>query len=226
MEGGTFTSTLWSSISSTWEAIISHPFLKGLVDGSLSSESFQFYIIQDWLYLKEYSRGLGLIAAKGEDKNHSLVFAKHVMDTIQSETSMHSYLLQQCGSSEEFVTHSKPSPTCLLYTSYLMRVAYERPFHEILGAFLACYWIYWEVGKFLWQSLRDFDASNPYHVWIKNYADSKFGDSVKDVLNIVNEVSLELTEKQRKTMLDHFVTTSKMEYMFWDMAFKQEKWPV
>ena len=35
----------------------------------------------------------------------------------------------------------------MLYTSYLLRIAYERPFHEGLGAFLPCYWIYWEVGK-------------------------------------------------------------------------------
>ncbi len=41
-----FTGELWSSIEITYAEILSHPFLKGLTDGTLPEESFRFYVLQ------------------------------------------------------------------------------------------------------------------------------------------------------------------------------------
>ena len=36
-----------------WQAILAHPFLRDLRDGTLPTETFGFYIEQDWLYIQE-----------------------------------------------------------------------------------------------------------------------------------------------------------------------------
>jgi thiaminase/transcriptional activator TenA len=59
-----FTKELWQSIEPIYAAILRHPFLRGLTDGSLPRESFKFYAVQDALYLREFARALSLAGAK------------------------------------------------------------------------------------------------------------------------------------------------------------------
>ena len=56
--GDSFTDELWRGITDVYDAILAHPFLGGLADGSLPPDSFAFYVVQDALYLREYARAL------------------------------------------------------------------------------------------------------------------------------------------------------------------------
>lgn len=47
------TEQLWQSIEPIYGAILQHPFLVGLIDGSLPREAFQFYVVQDAHYLRD-----------------------------------------------------------------------------------------------------------------------------------------------------------------------------
>ena len=50
------TTELWAAIEPIYAAILRHPFVRGLTDGTLPRESFEFYAIQDALYLREFAR--------------------------------------------------------------------------------------------------------------------------------------------------------------------------
>jgi len=60
----TFTKELWAAMEPIYGAILAHPFVRGLTDGSLSHESFRFYVVQDALYLREFARALSVAAAR------------------------------------------------------------------------------------------------------------------------------------------------------------------
>jgi len=45
------------------EAILAHPFITGVGDGTLPVEKFKHYVRQDYLYLIDYSRVLALASA-------------------------------------------------------------------------------------------------------------------------------------------------------------------
>jgi len=62
-DAGVFTDELWHSIEPIYAAILRHPFIAGLTDGSLPRESFKFYAVQDALYLREFARSLAIAAA-------------------------------------------------------------------------------------------------------------------------------------------------------------------
>jgi thiaminase/transcriptional activator TenA len=40
----TFTDELWWSITPTYDAILAHPFLTGITDGTLHPDAFAFYL--------------------------------------------------------------------------------------------------------------------------------------------------------------------------------------
>ncbi|UCG19773.1 MAG: thiaminase II [Deltaproteobacteria bacterium] len=218
-----FTDFLWDSIGGIYKKILEHPFIQGLTDGSLSEEAFVFYAVQDALYLRDFARGLAIIGAKAPEDRWLMMFAEHARDTIQVERALHESFFRDWKLTEEEVYKTPPAPNNLLYTSYLLKVAYERPFHEGMGAFLPCYWIYGEVGKEL---EKRGSPKELFRRWIQTYASEEFDSIVQQVLKVMDEISLKLTDSEKGMVREHFVTTSKMEYLFWDMGFSQQRWPV
>jgi thiaminase/transcriptional activator TenA len=218
-----FSESLWQRIAGIYGRILAHPFLTGLTDGTLSEAAFRFYAIQDALYLQDFSRGLALLAAKTPGDDAVIMFSEHAKNAIVVERSLHESFFATWGLTPQDVYTAPRAPNNLLYTSYLMRVAYERPFHEGLGAFLPCYWIYWEVGKEL-EKRRS--AIHIYQRWIDTYASDEFGAVVQAVLTLINTIAETLTAADKERVAAHFVMTSRFEYMFWDMGYRQQAWEV
>jgi thiaminase/transcriptional activator TenA len=113
------------------------------------------------------------------------------------------------------------APNNLFYTSYLLRVAYGRPFYEGMGAFLPCYWIYAEVGKKL---EKRGSSKELFRLWIDTYASEEYASIVRQVLGVMDQIAQELTDLQKEMVRNHFIITSKLEYLFWDMGFHEETW--
>ncbi|MGI8592983.1 MAG: thiaminase II [Solirubrobacteraceae bacterium] len=223
MEAGRLTAELWSGIEAIYRAILDHPFLGGLTDGSLDRASFEFYVVQDALYLREYARALSVAAARAPGEAEIAMFAEHAAGAIAVERSLHEGFFAELGLSEEDVAGTPMAPTNLAYTSYLVATAYTGSFAELLGAVLPCYWIYWEVGKALLES----GSPDPlYARWIETYGGEEFGEVVGAVLDLADRLGPELSPAERGRAARHFATTSRYEWMFWEAAFRRERWPI
>ena len=219
----TFTTELWRSIAPIYTAILRHPFVAGLTDGSLPRECFQFYAVQDALYLRDFARALSLAAARAPQDDWIIMFNEHAAGALKVERALHEGFFAEFGLSPEAVAATPPAPTNLAYTSYLLAVAYGAPFHENMAALLPCYWIYWEVGK----ELERAGSADPlYGRWIGTYASEAFGSEVRAVLDTVDRTAADLSAPALEAMRRHFVTTSRYEWMFWDMGHRREPWPV
>jgi thiaminase/transcriptional activator TenA len=218
-----FTGDLWTSIEPIYAAILRHPFVSGLTDGSLPRARFRFYAVQDALYLREFARALSLAGARAPRDEWIIMFNDHAANALRVERVLHESFFAEFGLTPEAVAATPLAPTNVAYTSYLVAAAYGRPFHEGLAALLPCYWIYWEVGK----ALERKGSPDPlYARWIGTYASQEFGSVVEAVLDCTNAIARELTPPALDAMRRHFVTTSRYEWMFWDMGHREESWPV
>ena len=218
-----FTSELWTAIVPIYDTILRHPFIRGLTDGSLPRESFQFYAVQDALYLRDFARALSLAAARAPKDDWIIMFNEHAAGALKVERALHEGFFQDFGLTEKDVLATPLAPTNLAYTSYLLAVAYGAPFHEAMAALLPCYWIYWEVGR----ALERAGSRDPlYARWIGTYASEEFGAVVRAVLEATDETAAGLGAGECLAMRRHFVTTSRYEWMFWEMGYRRERWPV
>ncbi len=218
-----FTAELWKAIEAIYGAILRHPFLKGLTDGTLPRETFQFYAVQDALYLREFARALSITAARAPQDDWIIMFNEHAAGALKVERALHESFFRDWGLSQWEVAAMPLAPTNLAYTSYLLAVAYAAPFHEVIAALLPCYWIYWEVGK----ELERAGSPNPlYARWIATYASAEFGALVQGVLEVADKTASRLQLSERDAMRSHFVTTSRYEWMFWEMGYRREEWPL
>jgi thiaminase (transcriptional activator TenA) len=221
--GGSFSAELWSSIEEIYAAVLAHPFVTGLTDGSLERESFQFYVVQDAHYLREYARALSLAAARAPSESDIAMFNRHSAGAVEVERSLHESCFAEFGLSQKDVTRTPMAPTNLAYTSYLLATAYGGSFPQLLGAVLPCYWIYWEVGKSL---LERGSPDRLYSRWIDTYAGEEFGEIVQAVLDLTDRVGPDLSSAERVRAAGCFITTSRYEWMFWEMGYRREQWPV
>jgi thiaminase/transcriptional activator TenA len=219
----TFTKELWAAMEPIYAAILKHPFLRGLTDGTLPRESFRFYAVQDALYLREFARALSVAAARAPDDDWIIMFNEHAANALRVERALHEGFFREFGLTPEAVAATPLAPVNQAYTSYLLAVAYGAPFHENVAALLPCYWIYWEVGKTL---ERAGSAEPLYARWIATYASEDFGAVVRAVLDAVDTVAARLGATERDAMRRHALTTTRYEWMFWDMGYRRERWPV
>ena len=79
-EPGTWTASLWLQITPIYDAILDHPFIGGLTDGSLPADVFAGYVAQDVHYLRTYSRALAGVAAKAPTLADTAMFSRHAAE--------------------------------------------------------------------------------------------------------------------------------------------------
>jgi thiaminase (transcriptional activator TenA) len=194
---GPLTAQLWSSIDATYGAILEHPFITGLTDGSLDQAAFRFYVIQDAHYLREFARALSVAAARAPEERDIAMFNEHAAGAIAVERQLHESFFSDFGVSEADVAATPMAPTNLAYTSYLLAVAYGESFAQALAALLPCYWIYWEVGK---QLLERGSPDALYRRWIATYRSEENAAIVKAVLALTDRVGENLSTSERDSM--------------------------
>src|SRR3989304_8716649 len=113
----TFTGELWKSIESIYAEIRRHPFVAGPTDVSLPRESFQFYAVQDALYLKEFARALSIAAAKAPEDDWIIMLNEHAAGALKVERSLHESFFRDFGLSSEAVAATPLAPTNPAYTT-------------------------------------------------------------------------------------------------------------
>jgi thiaminase/transcriptional activator TenA len=219
----TFSQSVWAEAAALRQAIKDHPFNRELAAGTLHREKFQFYIVQDSIYLEAYSRALSLASAKAPDTDAMLEFAGAATVAIQVERALHAGFFKQFGVTEQSRAATEPSPTCMNYTNFLLTTATVGNYAELVAAILPCFWVYWEVGQHIASVTK---RPNTYDAWIDTYADKSFGEATQRVIAITDRIAANAGAVTIQRMRRAFFRCTQFEWMFWDSAYKQERWPI
>jgi thiaminase (transcriptional activator TenA) len=218
-----FSDELWDAGAGIYDRIRALPFLTGLTDGTLPPAAFRHFVVQDAHYLRGYARALALLAARAPEAADTVMFAEHAAGAIAAEQDMHAALAGALGLTAAQAAATPVAPMTTAYTSYLLATCHGGSFAEGLGAVLPCYWIYARVGEALLSS----SSPDPlYARWIAMYGGDEFQAVVDAVLAVTDRVGADLGLAERARVREHFVTTCRYEWMFWDAAWRRESWPV
>ncbi|GAA4707126.1 thiaminase II [Brevibacillus fulvus] len=216
---------LYQAVQPIWEQTHRHPFVTGLGDGSLSPHTFSFYMKQDYLFLLEYAKLFAIASTKAVDLETSARFAKLQEATLNEEMALHRAYAERFGISAAELEGSQPSFVMHAYTSYMLKVAYQGTLAELVSAVLPCMWSYWEIGKRL--AKADGALAHPlYGEWVRTYSSDEFGELAQWLIDLLDRLAADSSEADRARLEQHFLTTSKMEYLFWEMAYREELWPI
>ncbi|MCW3786978.1 TenA family protein [Plebeiibacterium sediminum] len=213
-----WTEKAWKASESIYNKILELPFLHELMNGTLPEEKFYFYLNQDAIYLSEYGKILAGIATRLSNSDHRAAFLGFSTDTIAVESALHAFYLKDAPK----VDYSGPSPSCLLYTGFLSQQLLCCPVEVAIAAVLPCFWIYQKVGDYILE--HQTTSENRYQTWIDTYGGEEFAAAVTKALEISNTVAENSVLQDQMT--EAFQYACKMEWMFWDSAYRKEDWPV
>ncbi|MEY9877369.1 thiaminase/transcriptional activator TenA [Streptacidiphilus sp. MAP12-33] len=214
------TDDLWSDIESIYAEILKHPFVRGLTDGTLPRAAFRHFVEQDSLYLRDYARALALCGARAPESAALRAFVEDAVGALAAEQEMLAGFGAELGDEP---LGQLVLPTTRAYTTHLLAAAYGGSYAEAVGAVLPCYWIYARVGEEL---LAQSSTDPLYARWIAAYGDEAFQSVVRRVLALTDALGEELSPAERARVRERFVTSSQYEWMFWDAAWRGERWPV
>lgn len=219
-----FTEELAPVAEPIWDAIVEHPMVQQLGDGTLDEVPFQYWVKQDYVYLVEYSRVFAHGAAGAPDLDRMGRFAELLESTINTEMDLHREYAAEFGISENDLEAAQASPTTQAYTDFLVRTAATGTFGDLVAALLPCMWGFHETG------LRLEEQGKPDHeqyaAWIEMYAGEEFGELTDWCLGLMDEVAAGASEADRQRYRELFHTSARYEYRFWDAAWRQEEWSV
>jgi thiaminase/transcriptional activator TenA len=216
----TFSDRLLDAGEHVWEAQMEHPFVTELAAGTLDEAAFETWVRQDYRYLLDYARLFAIAGTKARDEEtmtHLLGIGHQVLD---EEMDLHRSFAADYGISEAELETTEKAPTCVAYTNFLVRTAHEGSIAEIAAALYPCMQGYLDVAEHM-DALADGD--HQYTPFIETYTSEEFREAVEWSREFVDRCG-DRFPGEHAAMEAAFLTSAKLEYRFWEMAYTQEGW--
>ena len=208
-----------------WDAQLTHPFVVALGNGTLPARKFRYYILQDARFLGYLARVFSAASLRAPDSESALRLVKLAEDTIVVERSLHEAYGSKWKMTATQMISVPMAPTNYAYTRHMLAVAASGTAAEITVVALPCAWIYCVVGRHLLRHGPP-KKGHPYRNWLMLYASPEFARVQRWMRQKVDQWAKTAGKEEKRRMEDSFIVSSRYEWMFWEMAWKEEAWPV
>ena len=202
-----------------WRAYTEHPFVGGLGDGALPAGAFRTYLVQDYLFLIQFARAYALAVTKASTLADMKRAAAGVAAILDVEMDLHVKLAAEWGLTPADLEGTPEETETIAYTRFVLDAGHSGDLLDLMTALAPCMIGYAEIGARLAAQPGALEPSNPYAVWIREYAGAEYQDiarAARDHLDELSETSL--TEKRYPALLKLFERATLLEADFWQMG--------
>ena len=209
-----------------WAGLHAHPFLGELARGTLPLDRFRFFVEQDLLYLRAFAKCMAMGAAKSAADADLEFFTRQLDGIIRLEIPSNRRLLDRViglGAEDRGGARAM-APANVAYTSFLLATAAAGGPLEITAAILPCSWSYLEIAA----ELKDEIADHPvYSDWVAFYLQDEEADLVRNMRETFDDMTRDgaVSDDKREQLAEIFMMSSRLEGMFWEMAYTLDQWP-
>lgn len=196
----------WEGIRAIREGIDELPFVRGLGDGTLGRAAFAWYLAQDALYLRDYSRVLATASRLAPTTAEQAFWAQAAHGAIAAELQLHESWI-----SEDDLRRTRPSETTTAYLDHLLAAGTRGDYAVLIAALLPCFWLYHDVGTRLHPLSHE---AHPYRSWLDTYADDAFEASTRRAVELVVAAGADADPVRREAMREAFRRSAEFEHAF------------
>lgn len=216
---------LKASTGDLWQRAQEHPFVSALADASLARDKFIHYLKQDYAYLIGYSRAIALATAKAPTLARMAEFAALLNETLNTEMQLHRDFCAQFEIAPEDLEAVEPSPLCQAYIDFCISTAATGDALELLSALVPCGVGYAEIGARL-LTQPALSPSHPYRQWIYTYGGEEYQRYAQWMVTALNELGADIPESRLPRLIQLFRLGLRYEWLFWEMAWRLDNWPL
>lgn len=215
-----------SACHDEWERAVHHPFVRALIEGSLDTDQFRFYQMQDARYLEAYADTCSLLSTRFKAPADKLWFIDGARLAILVEQELHAGYGEKLGYSAEDVASLSCSPNNTGYQNHMLQAAGHRSLIEGVSALAPCPWLYTDIGMRMMDELGEIPSDHPYGDWLATYADPSFVTYTNELLTVMERVAAEHDGLLLELATEAFRQSVRYEWMFWEQAWTGQSWPV
>ncbi len=199
-----------------WSAYTNHDFLRALAAGTLPEETFCNYLIQDYLYLIQFTRAYALAVYKSRTLEEMRRMAESLA-AILREMPLHVAFCNAWGISEADMHAAPESLELLAYSRFLLDCGSQGDVLDLTVALSACVVGYADIGARLIADPATEMDNNPYRAWIETYGGDDYINVALQALDTLDLVAQGRGSDARyPTLLQTFRTAARLEALFWE----------
>ncbi|MBU3144859.1 thiaminase II [Clostridium sp. CF012] len=214
-----FTDYIFEEVKGFWNSYLEHPFIKEIGEGTLDKEKFKKYLIQDYLYLKEYSKVFCVGLVKAKTMEEMKFYYNSIRGTMEDEAAVHIKYLEGFGLTAKETEKCEYDLITSSYTSYMQGVALTGDLKEIALVTMPCTWSYSYIGKYIKKTYENKLEENFFKPWIEEYASDGFEKFTNDWIDYINDLCKDINEEEKIKLLAIFMKSCMYELKFWDNAY-------
>ena len=226
MSYGKIFSILKEDNLSNWNSYIKHDFVIKLTSSSLNKKIFLNYLIQDYLFLIQFSKAWSLAIVKSDTLYEMKVAANTVNGLINFEMDLHIDLCGSYGISKIDLENANEENENIAYTRYVLEAGYSGDLLDLLAALIPCVLGYGEIGV---NNAKVIPEDYMYHKWLKTYSSKEYQKICDEVANMFDNAILLRLDKNYKdsykwnNIKKIFRKAVLLEVDFWNMAMRLDK---
>ena len=209
----TFFYELKSSCKKEWSEYTNHKFLSDLVNNKLPDKNFKNYLIQDYFFLQQFIRILGLSIYKSksfEEINRSVNFIKG----IDHEIKLHISYCKKWKISTRSLNNIKIEKANSAYTNHVLNIGKKGDNLDIFSCLSPCIIGYGEIG-FKLSKIKDWKKSK-YSSWIKMYSSKEYQRIAKDNIAYLDILFKNVENNNLTKLKRNFKESTILERNFWE----------
>jgi thiaminase (transcriptional activator TenA) len=219
-----FFEQLKTAAAAEWRAYTEHPFTEGLADGSLPEAAFRHYLVQDYLFLIEFARAYALAVYKSPRLADMREAAGGLSAILDVEMNLHVKLCAGWGLSAADLEHAPPASEMLAYTRYVLDAGMRGDLLALKVALAPCVIGYAEIATRLAARPNALAATNPYSVWIAEYAGASYQEVAANArAHLDGLADRYVTPAREAELVAIFGEATRLEADFWEMGWRAGK---
>jgi thiaminase/transcriptional activator TenA len=216
-----FFDRLKAAAANEWRAYTEHPFTNAMADGSLPQPAFRHYLIQDYLFLIEFARAYALSIYKSPTLADMREGAGGVSAILDVEMDLHVKLCAGWGLSPADLEQAPPAAEMLAYTRYVLDAGMRGDLLALKVALAPCIIGYAEIATRLAALPGALSETNPYRVWIAEYAGAAYQDVASKARAHLEQLAQRYATPAREAeLVTLFREATRLEADFWQMGWR------
>ena len=216
---------LRSRAGELWDKAQDHAFVHELAAGTLPRASFIHYLRQDYVYCVAFCRAASLAAAKARSVEEMQLFTGMVNAVLNHEMNVHREYCAEFGITAEQLEAEEAVPGCRAYLDFCVATAALEDSTALLCALVPCAVGYAEIGARLAGKTKDV-TDHPYRRWIEMYNGTEYQQFAEWIKAQLDALGTRADAQRRDELEKLFNLGCRYEWMFWEMAYTQQAWPL
>lgn len=214
-----FLGRLRAEAREAWQAYVEHDFVRQLAVGALPETCFQYYLAQDYQFLRQYARAYALAAYKAPDLASMTHFSAVAQAILGTEMGLHVTFCGGFGISETEMLATPETTATIAYTRYVLDQGQQGDVVDLQVALAPCMVGYAEIANRIKAGSDTVLEGNPYREWIEMYACDAFQDLARSEIALLDRLADERGgERRRDALLEVFRQACHLEAAFWDQG--------